>query len=94
MRLSRRPLSTQPTRRAAWGRPDEQNVAHPDLSERLFRVVIAVSLGRMSRRPGETAQTLSIRYGARLDEAGIEPSVGSVGVGGSDGDDCAYGLAA
>lgn len=31
------------------------------------------------RRPVETAQYLSIRYTERLAEAGIEPSVGSVG---------------
>ena len=31
------------------------------------------------RRPVETAQYLSIRYTERLGEAGIEPSVGSVG---------------
>lgn len=31
------------------------------------------------RRPLETAQYLSIRYTERLAEAGIEPSVGSVG---------------
>ena len=33
----------------------------------------------MLRRPVETAQYLSIRYSERLAEAGIEPSVGSVG---------------
>jgi transposase InsO family protein len=31
------------------------------------------------RRPVETAQYLSIKYTERLAEAGIEPSVGSVG---------------
>ena len=31
------------------------------------------------RRPVETAQYLSIKYSERLGEAGIEPSVGSVG---------------
>jgi len=31
------------------------------------------------RRPFESAQYLSIRYTERLAEAGIEPSVGSVG---------------
>ena len=33
----------------------------------------------MLRRPLETGQYLSIRYTERLAEAGIEPSVGSVG---------------
>src|SRR6056297_1205290 len=33
----------------------------------------------MLRRPVETAQYVSIRYTERLAEAGIEPSVGSVG---------------
>lgn len=33
----------------------------------------------MLRRPVESAQYLSIRYTERLGEAGIEPSVGSVG---------------
>ena len=33
----------------------------------------------MLRRPVETAQYLSIRYSERLGEAGIAPSVGSVG---------------
>ncbi|WP_068317695.1 integrase core domain-containing protein, partial [Aliiruegeria sabulilitoris] len=31
------------------------------------------------RRPVESAQYVSIKYSERLDEAGIEPSVGSVG---------------
>src|SRR5215212_2680403 len=33
----------------------------------------------MLRRPPESAQDVSIRYTERLAEAGIEPSVGSVG---------------
>ena len=33
----------------------------------------------MLRRPVESAQYLSIKYTERLAEAGIEPSVGSVG---------------
>ena len=33
----------------------------------------------MLRRPVESAQYLSIRYTERLQDAGIEPSVGSVG---------------
>lgn len=42
-------------------------------------VVINTSIIRVLRRPVESAQYLSIRYTERLAEAGIEPSVGSVG---------------
>ena len=42
-------------------------------------VVINTSIVRVLRRPVESAQYLSIRYTERLAEAGIEPSVGSVG---------------
>ena len=67
------------SRRAASGRPGEHSFARPDLSERLFLLAIATSISRVLRRPVETAQYLSIRYTERLGEAGIEPSVGSVG---------------
>lgn len=40
---------------------------------------IASSLLRVLRRPLEAAQYVSIKYTERLAEAGIEPSVGSVG---------------
>lgn len=40
---------------------------------------IATSIRWLLRRPVETAQYLSIKYTERLAEAGIEPSVGSVG---------------
>lgn len=42
-------------------------------------IVINTSKIRVLRRPVESAQYLSIRYTERLAEAGIEPSVGSVG---------------
>ena len=42
-------------------------------------VVINTSIIRVLRRPVESAQYLSIKYTERLAEAGIEPSVGSVG---------------
>jgi len=71
--------ATKASRRAAPGRPGERSLARPDLSERLFLVAIATSLGWVLRRPVETAQYVSIRYTERLAEAGIEPSVGSVG---------------
>ena len=44
-----------------------------------FPVVINTSNHGVLRRPVESAQYLSIRYTERLGEAGIEPSVGSVG---------------
>ena len=40
---------------------------------------INTSLLRVLRRPVESAQYVSIKYTERLAEAGIEPSVGSVG---------------
>jgi transposase InsO family protein len=42
-------------------------------------LAIATSITRVLRRPFESAQYLSIKYTERLAEAGIEPSVGSVG---------------
>ena len=42
-------------------------------------VVINTSKIRVLRRPVESAQYVSIKYTERLAEAGIEPSVGSVG---------------
>ena len=36
-------------------------------------------LGKVLRRPLESAQYVSIKYTERLAEAGVEPSVGSVG---------------
>jgi hypothetical protein len=67
------------SRRAAVGRPGDRNALRPDRSERRFRVFIATSSGEVLRRPLESAQYVSIRYTERLAEAGIEPSVGSVG---------------
>jgi len=46
---------------------------------RLPVLVIYTSINGVLRRPVESAQYLSIRYTERLAEAGIEPSVGSVG---------------
>ncbi len=43
------------------------------------RLFIATLLPKVLRRPLESAQYVSIRYTERLAEAGIEPSVGSVG---------------
>src|SRR5476649_272210 len=49
------------------------------LSERRFRIFIATSAREVLRRPFESAQFVSIKYTERLAEAGLEPSVGSVG---------------
>ncbi len=67
------------SRRAAGGRPGDRNASRSDRSERRFRVVIALSFVEVLRRPIESAQYVSIRCTERLVEAGIEPSVGSVG---------------
>jgi transposase InsO family protein len=42
-------------------------------------MLIATPNRRVLRRPFESAQYVSIKYTERLAEAGIEPSVGSVG---------------
>src|SRR4051794_7957845 len=68
--------SSRPT---TGGRPGETKGARPDRSERRFRGDIATSSRRVLRRPLESAQYVSIKYTERLVEAGIEPSVGSVG---------------
>lgn len=49
------------------------------LSDARFWTAIATSNQLVLRRPLESAQYVSIRYSERLAEAGIEPSVGSVG---------------
>src|SRR4051812_22268585 len=67
------------SRRAAEGRPGDRNAPRPDRSERRLRVLTATSFVEVLRRPLESAQYLSIKYTERLAEAGIEPSVGSVG---------------
>jgi hypothetical protein len=66
------------SRPATGGRPGEGNGGRPDRSERLL-IFIATSFIKVLRRPIESAQYVSIKYTERLAEAGIEPSVGSVG---------------
>ena len=66
-------------RPATGGRPGECNGALPARSDRRFGLFITTSSERTLRRPVESAQYVSIRYTERLAEAGIEPSVGSVG---------------
>lgn len=48
-------------------------------SEARLCVLIAISNLEPLRRPLESAQYLSIKYTERLADAGLEPSVGSVG---------------
>ena len=67
------------SRPATGGRPGDGNGARLDRSERRFRMLIATSFSQVLRRPLESAQYVSIKYTERLAEAGIEPSVGSVG---------------
>jgi transposase InsO family protein len=66
------------SRPATGGRPGEDNGALPDRSDRRFHLVI-VAPHEALRRPLESAQYVSIKYTERLAEAGLEPSVGSVG---------------
>src|SRR6185503_7542058 len=67
------------SRPATGGRPGDGNGARPDRSDRRFRMLIATSNSALLRRPFESAQYVSIKYTERLAEAGVEPSVGSVG---------------
>ena len=45
----------------------------------VVRIFIATPFSRVLRPPLESAQYVSIKYTERLAEAGLEPSVGSVG---------------
>ena len=67
------------SRRATPGPPGERDFARGARSDRRFRTPIATSSPKALRRPPESTQYLAIRYTERLLEAGIEPSVGSVG---------------
>jgi transposase InsO family protein len=65
-------------RPATGGRPGEGKGALPERSDRRFHLVI-VTPHEALRRPLESAQYVSIKYTERLAQAGVEPSVGSVG---------------
>ncbi|MET4183433.1 hypothetical protein ABIB94_005552, partial [Bradyrhizobium sp. JR7.2] len=67
------------SRPATDGRPGDGNGARPDRADRRLTTFIATSNLRVLRRPFESAQYVSIKYTERLAEAGVEPSVGSVG---------------
>ena len=59
-------------------RTGEGKGALPERSDRRFHLVI-VTPHEALRRPLESAQYVSIKYTERLAQAGVEPSVGSVG---------------
>ena len=67
------------SRPATGGRPGDDNGPRADRSKRRLYLFIATSFVKVLRRPLESAQYVSIKYTERLAEAGIEPSVGSVG---------------
>jgi transposase InsO family protein len=71
--------SCRSLRPATGGRPGDRNGGLPHRSDRRFRMPIATSFIEVLRRPVESAQYVSITYTERLAEAGLEPSVGSVG---------------
>ena len=75
-------INTQKRRRcvccATGGRPGERSLLRNARSDRR-RPAITTSLLRVLQRPIEFTQYVSIRFSERLAEAGIEPSVGSVG---------------
>ena len=58
------------------GRP---SAARPDRSECRLRVFTATSFVEVLRRPLESAQYTSLAFGKRCKEAGVRPSMGSVG---------------
>ena len=66
-------------RPATIGRPGENSDARPERSERRLYLFIATSSPLVLRGLFESPQYVSIKYTERLAEAGIEPSVGSVG---------------
>jgi hypothetical protein len=66
-------------RPANGGRPGDGNGARPDCADRLFPLTIATSFVRVLRRSFEYKQYTSIAFGLRCKEAGVRPSMGSVG---------------
>ena len=60
-------------------RPGEDIFCRVERSDFRLPVAINTSWFGVLRRPVESAQYVSIKYSERLAEAGIEPSVGSVG---------------
>jgi transposase InsO family protein len=70
----------RPSFRATEGRPGDCNLPRPDRSDhRRLRIVIATPSREVLRRPHEFTQYTSITFGLRCREAGVRPSMGSVG---------------
>ena len=67
------------SRPATGGWPGDTNGARPDRAERRSRPAIAISCIRVLRRPSETTHYTSLAFGERCTEAGVRPSMGSVG---------------
>jgi putative transposase len=67
------------SRLATGGRPGDNNGGRPDRPERRFRLVIATSYLKVLRRPVEFTQYTCLGFGGRCREAGVRPSMGSVG---------------
>src|SRR3954464_9494682 len=74
--------STASKRLQPWQQPSILAPERRSIGERLRRRLTSCfdqTTNAVLRRPSESAQYVSIRYTERLLEAGIEPSVGSVG---------------
>src|SRR5207253_7128811 len=67
------------SRPATGGRPGDNNGGRLDRAERRFRLVIATSSLKVLRRSVEFTQYTSIEFGHRCRQAGVRPSMGSVG---------------
>jgi putative transposase len=67
------------SRPATTGRPGENNSARPDRSERRLCFLIATPPFKVLRRPFEASQYTALAFSGRCREAGIRPSMGSVG---------------
>jgi transposase InsO family protein len=67
------------SRPATGGRPGDNNGGRSDRAVRRFPLVIAISSPKVLRRPVEFTQYTSLAFGNRCKEAGVRPSMGSVG---------------
>jgi len=67
------------SRPATTGRPGDNNSARPDRSERRLCFLIATPPFKVLRRSFESSQYTSIEFGKRCRDAGVRPSMGSVG---------------
>ncbi len=71
--------ATSVSRRATSGRPGENSLTRPDMSDRRFLFVIATSRTRVLRRPIGTAQYAAEPYREKLREHGLAGSMGRRG---------------